>query len=484
MTQILEQFLSSLEPSDVTESFLWLVAGSFCLAAYWSWRGKRPALTAHSPTLLASLGILGTFIGIVVGLLEFDPKNLDGSIGGLLEGLKTAFISSIAGLSASLAFRVLEPLMKNDRGSADVEVGPEQVVALLEQQKQLLQATRDAIAGREESSLAGQLGLLRTDLSDRQRQDKEYRERFEETLWQHLTEFAERLSKSATEQVIEALKRVIVDFNHNLTEQFGENFKKLDASVEKLVEWQEGYRRQLEQLHSLYDQSVQQISTIEASVSQIAERSESIPESMEHLGRTVRTARLQTDELARHLAAFAELRDRAVQAVPQAQKHVEAMTQDIEAAVRSATERFSALQSASDTQLRETRERLDHLAQAGARFQADVQAVQDSIASAITRMQSQVEGALKEAITAQRQATDTLVQAAIDDTRKAVSRTGDGLTRQIEALDDALSKELNRVMQQMGNALAQISGKFVEDYSTLVTAMKRIIKIGQAGTRP
>ena len=480
MTPIFERFLGSLTPSDVTESFLWLVAGSFCLAAYWSWRGDRQALTAHSPTLLASLGILGTFIGIVVGLLEFDPQNLDGSIDGLLEGLKTAFISSIAGLSASLAFRIFEPLTQNDRRSGSVEASPEQVVALLEQQTQLLQATRDAIAGREESSLAGQLGLLRTALSDRQRQDKEYREQFEEKLWKHLTEFAERLSKSATEQVIEALKKVIVDFNRNLTEQFGENFKKLDDSVGKLVEWQEGYRRQLEQLHSLYDQSVQQITTIEASVAQIAERSESIPESMEQLARTVRTARRETDELARHLAAFAELRDRAVQAIPQAQAHVEAMTQEIAAAVQVATERFSALQSDSDAQLQESRKRLDHLAEAGARFQADVQSVQDSIGVAITRMQSRVEGALNETIAAQRQATETMVQSAIDETRKAVSQTGAGLTQQIEALDEALSKELNRVMQQMGNALAQISGKFVDDYTRLVAAMSRIVKVGSS----
>ena len=287
MTPLLESFLRGLEPSNVTEFFLWLVAVLLILSAHWLWKGKHPALTAHSPTLLASLGILGTFVGIVVGLLDFDPQQLDESIEGLLEGLKTAFVSSIAGLSASLVFRGLEPWMNGDRRSSRTEIGPEQVVSLLEDQRGLLQETRDAIAGREESSLAGQLGLLRTDLSDRRREDAEYRKRFEQELWKHLTQFAETLSKSATEQVIEALKKVIVDFNRNLTEQFGENFKKLDDSVRKLVEWQEGYRRQLEQLHSLYDQSVQQITTIEGSVARIAERSESIPDSMEKLTDTL-----------------------------------------------------------------------------------------------------------------------------------------------------------------------------------------------------
>lgn len=52
---------------------------------------------------------------------------------------------------------------------------------------------------------------------------------------QKLDDVGETLSRSATEQVIEAFQQVIVDFNQNLTEQFGDNFKALDASVGKLV---------------------------------------------------------------------------------------------------------------------------------------------------------------------------------------------------------------------------------------------------------
>ena len=367
------------------------------LSTYWLWKGKRPTLTAHAPTLLASLGILGTFVGVVVGLLDFDPERLDESIEGLLEGLKTAFVSSIAGITASLIFRGVESFLTvKTAGATGEEVGPEDVVAVLTEQKELLQATRDAIAGGEESSLAGQLKLLRTDLSDRRREDAEARKRFEAELWQRLHTFAEMLSKSATEQVIEALKTVIVNFNQNLTEQFGDNFKKLDESVRKLVEWQEGYRRQLEQLHALYDQSVRKITTIEASVERIAERSASIPDSMEKLADIVKMANREIDELERHLAAFAELRDRAVEAIPQTQAHVEAMTQEIAAAVRLAGEHFTTLQDDSSAQLAKSRKILEQLAQAGEKVQGDIQAVQDRVANAIMLMQSRVETALKE----------------------------------------------------------------------------------------
>lgn len=65
------------------------------------------------------------------------------------------------------------------------------------------------------------------------------------------------MAKGATEQIIDALRQVIIDFNQNLTEQFGENFKALDASVKKLVEWQGNYKTQIEQMSEQYQQSVE-----------------------------------------------------------------------------------------------------------------------------------------------------------------------------------------------------------------------------------
>lgn len=54
------------------------------------------------PSLVSSLGVLGTFYGITVGLLAFDSSNLDQSIPDLLDGLKTAFFTSLAGMTGSM----------------------------------------------------------------------------------------------------------------------------------------------------------------------------------------------------------------------------------------------------------------------------------------------------------------------------------------------------------------------------------------------
>lgn len=56
------------------------------------------------PSVFTTLGILGTFVGIFVGLQEFDVQNITQSIPKLLEGMKTAFSTSIIGIILSIGF--------------------------------------------------------------------------------------------------------------------------------------------------------------------------------------------------------------------------------------------------------------------------------------------------------------------------------------------------------------------------------------------
>jgi len=59
------------------------------------------------PDILTSLGILGTFVGLVLGLRGFNPTSyeaMSGSVETLIKGIKVAFVTSIYGLTLSLAF--------------------------------------------------------------------------------------------------------------------------------------------------------------------------------------------------------------------------------------------------------------------------------------------------------------------------------------------------------------------------------------------
>ena len=401
INQPLETLLGGLEADLVTSGFLWLLLAIFVLAIVYKMRGRHPRFTAYAPTLLTSLGIFGTFVGIVIGLVDFDPNQIDRSVSDLLEGLKTAFASSIAGLGSGLFFRFLTTTSlfpESEGGDEEIDISQRILDALNKQtrlleatqkaiagdegsslirqvrwlreehraahqvftnrlwqefvaQTQLLEATQNAIAGAGESSLSRQVMLLReehghahqefinrlwqefaaqtqlleatqeaiagTEESSLVEQVKLLREEhgrahqeFRDQLWRKLDEFAEMMSRSASEQVIEALKEVIADFNQNLTEQFGDNFKKLNAAVEKLVEWQENYREQLEQLHKLYEKSTAAITVIE-------QRCALIPQSMDKLEPIIETATYQIAELDRHLAEFAKMRKKAADAIPE-----------------------------------------------------------------------------------------------------------------------------------------------------------------------
>lgn len=63
------------------------------------------------PTVLVGIGILGTFVGLTVGISDFNTKNtieIQNSITKLLSGMGTAFVSSIWGMSLSLIYSYLE----------------------------------------------------------------------------------------------------------------------------------------------------------------------------------------------------------------------------------------------------------------------------------------------------------------------------------------------------------------------------------------
>lgn len=87
-----------------------LIIFAFALWGYLYIRAKKNSdeLLNHRgfiemiPSLVSTLGVLGTFAGITLGLLFFDTSNLSNSIPLLLNGLKTAFFTSLAGMIGSL----------------------------------------------------------------------------------------------------------------------------------------------------------------------------------------------------------------------------------------------------------------------------------------------------------------------------------------------------------------------------------------------
>ncbi|RLA78135.1 MAG: hypothetical protein DRG78_15850 [Epsilonproteobacteria bacterium] len=65
---------------------------------------------------IVSVGVLGTFVGIFIGLQGFNPEDIMNSVNKILSGLKTAFFTSIVGMSVALVLSIIQKL-KDDTES-------------------------------------------------------------------------------------------------------------------------------------------------------------------------------------------------------------------------------------------------------------------------------------------------------------------------------------------------------------------------------
>ena len=74
--------------------------------------------TNTAASILTIIGVFGTFLGIFGGLMDFGIEDIEASIPGLLEGLKQAFLTSLAGIGSAI-------LLKTGAFIAQMKTGPD-----------------------------------------------------------------------------------------------------------------------------------------------------------------------------------------------------------------------------------------------------------------------------------------------------------------------------------------------------------------------
>ena len=100
---------------------LYLTWGIICVIAVmtaYALVSRRPGVAVNGPSILTSLGIFGTFLGITIGLAGFDPGNVQESVSALFGGIKLAFWTSVAGILGGILvkFRHLFMFREADTG--------------------------------------------------------------------------------------------------------------------------------------------------------------------------------------------------------------------------------------------------------------------------------------------------------------------------------------------------------------------------------
>ena len=80
--------------------------------ALYTWKG----VIAQLPGTLTGLGILGTFVGLLLGLRDINFVTVEaalGSVQSILAGINTAFYTSIAGVILSILFNIINNVLRN-----------------------------------------------------------------------------------------------------------------------------------------------------------------------------------------------------------------------------------------------------------------------------------------------------------------------------------------------------------------------------------
>jgi hypothetical protein len=613
------EMLSLLDPAHLTTVFVYL-AVAFCLFAVIEVaRGGHQRYVQFAPTLLTTLGILGTFVGITIGLANFSVENraaIDESIPRLLAGLKMAFITSIVGMALALLTRFLATFLYRTGDATPAAVGPEEILKVLQAQygatvelrraiagegdasvvtqlqkvrsdmqdglrdtrraiagdgegpitdklqvlsglveagnghvaetrtlakaiAETSEATRKAIAGEGDTSLVTQIQRLRTDLQDEMRQVREAvvgadgrsisaqmadaNQAVQDALTavrSDLRDFAEKVSELGSKALIEALSGVIRDFNQKITEQFGDNFKRLDDSVGKLVQWQDDYRQQMADMKAGLEAAVEAVQASRDALHAVRQDSEAIPPLIAKLEDVIGAAFVYLDDMERHLAAFAEVKERAVSAIPQIQGHLDRLMGEIEGAVKTSTQHQTALVENSDQLIQkfkssteilherfveQTTDMVDwittHLkdtanevatrnAEAGERLKVAGKALEDGMEGVKQRLvesiakvdvvSTELGGKLQEAVGRAFNEQNSHIQQLSISLRKEIEeargRHEELLSKEIAAIDQAMQAEINRVMQQMADSLIAITRKFVTDYGVLADATEQCLR--------
>jgi len=271
---------------------------------------------------IVSLGVLGTFIGIFMGLQDFNEVDIKNSVSNILVGLKTAFFTSIVAMGTALVLAIIQKtLYKN----IDDENNQENLLKEISDKLNHLEKLNQT---QETDKIIGELERLRIVQTDTREETKKVAVAIDElktnsnqenqklisildTNFEKMNnslEIAiEKLSKGATEEIMKALETVIKEFNQELQSSFGDNFVQLNEAVINLLKWQENYKTHIETLDEKLELSTTSIEKSKESLEVISSKNKEVLNVYGELKRIIDVYDRQIQNLTQDLQTYATL---------------------------------------------------------------------------------------------------------------------------------------------------------------------------------
>ena len=374
-----------------------------------------------APNILTSIGIFGTFLGVAIGLWHFNTADIQGSVPKLMDGLKTAFWSSIVGLLGALTLKIRAAMSQVGRREAT-----QTRVATIDDLDSSLKHLADQFHPEREDALPR--AFNRNHLQTLDRLDQ---------IVQSLDSYQERMAEANAKALVQAIETVMRDFNTRINEQYGDNFKRLNESVGKMLDWQNNYRDQLQQLITEQERTAGSMKEASHAFEYMVKHANAFNGISESLQDLLNGLEAQRQNLQSQLGSLADLVNHAADGLPKLEERVVALTQGMSEAVQSqqrwAVEQLGAMQRGVEQQLEQ-----------------QLQASND-------RLQEQQHHSLQQ-----------------------LQRLGERVERQVVALDESMEEELNKALKSFGMQLTALSEKFVSDYTPLTKRLQQLVKVAES----
>lgn len=213
-------------------------------------------------TIVTTMGIAGTFSGILISLGNFDIANINESITLILDGLNVAFWTSVTGIITALIvsifprFYLIKPPVEGE-GMSDND--------LLREISAELKKLNTSITGDNDSTVIAQLKLLRTSVTDKQ-----------DELKKSFDQFAEGMVNSNIDALAEAIDKVMGEFNTTVNEKLGKTFEDFRAAVDNLNQWQAEYKGQI-------DSQTENMKSVHESLGAVTDSMNAVAESLNEI---------------------------------------------------------------------------------------------------------------------------------------------------------------------------------------------------------
>ena len=275
-------------------------------------------------------------------------------------------------------------------------------------------------------------------------------------------EFSNYMLEENSKAFIEALNKTIRDFNINLVETFGSNFKQLNEAVAKLLDWQEHYKDTIELTTENQKTIFNSFRNIEIELDNFNQKTKGINTVVSELSLATKEALEQNYRLNDSLEVIAQLDNQVKELLPNFIKinsNLDDNLKTFSEETNKITDELKDFTSNLGLSLDKSKNQVNKL-------------LEDTIKSFSATIEKSEENN-KEIVRSTSEKIKALNDELDKNIKEKINKIDNFLKEQVQKTDNALKDNLNDIIKMLGN----ISEKFAEDYEPLANKLREIVQL-------